>query len=439
MIDKRKGDPMDRKESVQFTVWLVVTAVLVLVLVLNLDDKEPSWAQSVIPTSTYTPMPLPPTPTYTPVPPTPTYTPVPPTPTNTPVAPTPTPSNLLPIVTVDQAEITVDEGSLAVNSGTAGDPDGVVVALAASIGSLTGNLDGTWQWAYFSSDGPSQGQTVTIWAIDDSGAQASATFGLSVVNVASVVGPLLGPAEPVSISAQPVGVTAFFTEPGVLDTHYAVIAWGDGSACSTATALNCTLTEGIPAGSVEGSHTYSAPGIYAVQLTVIDKDGGTGTSSPESVVVYDPSGGFVTGSGWIDSPQGAYVPDPSLNGRATFGFVSRYKKGTSSPVGNAEFQFKAGDLSFHSDAYDWLVVNQGGTNAQFKGSGTINGGWAPNGDAFKFMLWAKDLDPDGRDSFRIRIWYEAGSGEAVVYDNGFEQFGQPIGGGNIVIHESKGK
>jgi hypothetical protein len=336
---------------------------------------------------------------------------------------------------VDQAEITVDEGSLAVNSGTAGDPDGVVVALAASTGSVTGNSDGTWDWASYTSDGPSQSQTVTIWATDDSGAQASAAFDMSVVNVASVVGPLLGPAEPVSVNDQ-VLWTVVFTDPGALDWHYGVIAWGDGSVCSTATALNCTLTEGIPAGSVEGSHTYSAPGIYAVQLTVMDKDGGTGTSSPESVVVYDPSGGFVTGSGWIDSPRGAYVPDPSLNGRATFGFVSRYKKGTSSPVGNAEFQFKAGDLSFHSGAYDWLVVNQGSTNAQFKGSGTINGGWAPNGDAFKFMLWAKDLDPDGRDSFRIRIWYEAGDGEAVVYDNGFEQ---PIGGGNIVIHESKGK
>lgn len=439
---------MDRKESVQFMVWLAVTAVLVLVLVLNLDDKEPSWAQSTVPTSTSTPTPivapptntpLPPTPTYTPVPPTPTYTPVAPTPTNTPLPPTPTPSNLLPFVAVDQAEITVDEGSLAVNSGTAGDPDGDEVVLAASIGSVTGNLDGTWQWADYTSDGPSQGQTVTIWAIDDFGGQASATFDLSVVNVAPVVGPLLGPAEPVSVNDQLL-FTVVFTDPGALDTHYAVIAWDDGSACSTATALNCTLTEGIPAGSVEGSHTYSAPGIYAVQLTVIDKDGGTGTSSPESVVVYDPSGGFVTGSGWIDSPRGAYVPDPSLGGRATFGFVSQYKKGASSPVGNAEFQFKAGDLSFHSDAYDWLVVNQGGTNAQFKGSGTINGGWAPNGDAFKFMLWAKDLDPDGQDGFRIRIWYEAGSGEAVVYDNGFEHgFEQPIGGGNIVIHESKGK
>ncbi len=43
-------------------------------------------------------------------------------------------------------------------------------------------------------------------------------------------------------------------------------------------------------------------------------------------MVYDPDDGFVTGGGWIDSPAGACQPDPNLSGKATFGFVSRYKK-----------------------------------------------------------------------------------------------------------------
>jgi hypothetical protein len=37
------------------------------------------------------------------------------------------------------------------------------------------------------------------------------------------------------------------------------------------------------------------------------------------LVVYDPDVGFVTGGGWIDSPESAYMPDPSLTGRANFG------------------------------------------------------------------------------------------------------------------------
>lgn len=88
-------------------------------------------------------------------------------------------------------------------------------------------------------------------------------------------------------------------------------------------------------------------------------------------VVYDPDGGFVTGGGWIDSPEGAYVADPSLTGRANFGFVSKYKKGAHVPTGTTEFQFHAGDLNFHSTSYDWSVV--AGNKAKFKGEGTING------------------------------------------------------------------
>ncbi|HEX6384299.1 MAG TPA: PKD domain-containing protein, partial [Anaerolineae bacterium] len=155
-------------------------------------------------------------------------------------------------------------------------------------------------------------------------------------------------------------------------------------------------------------------GIFEVSLTVTDPGGLTG-SATAMVVVYDPSAGFVTGGGWIDSPAGAYTPDPDLTGRANFGFVSKYKKGASTPSGNTEFQFQAGNLNFHSSTYEWLVVNQGGSNAQFKGQGTINGANDANGNPYNFMLWATDGAPD---TFRIRIWWEDGGGEHDVYDNG---------------------
>ncbi len=80
------------------------------------------------------------------------------------------------------------------------------------------------------------------------------------------------------------------------------------------------------------------------------------------------------------------------------------------------------------------MINQGGTNAQYKGEGTINGNLAPNGEAYLFMLWAGDGDPDGADTFGIRIWYEEGDDENVVYDNGIDQV---IGGGNIKIHKAR--
>ena len=96
-------------------------------------------------------------------------------------------------------------------------------------------------------------------------------------------------------------------------------------------------------------------------------------------MVYDPTGGFVTG-GWIDSPAGAHKPDPNLSGPATFGFV-QYHKGAQVPTGNTAFRFDAAGFGFDSERYDWLVVNQGGTNAQFKGSGLVNVAADPNGQA----------------------------------------------------------
>jgi hypothetical protein len=71
--------------------------------------------------------------------------------------------------------------------------------------------------------------------------------------------------------------------------------------------------------------------------------------------VYDPTGAFVTGGGWIDSLAGAYTADPSLTGKANFGFVSKYKKEADIPTGQTEFQFRVADLNFHSSSYEWLV------------------------------------------------------------------------------------
>ena len=59
-----------------------------------------------------------------------------------------------------------------------------------------------------------------------------------------------------------------------------------------------------------------------MQVTVTDDDDASDTAIFEFVVVYDPSGGFVTGGGWIDSLEDAYAADSSLVGKANFGFVS---------------------------------------------------------------------------------------------------------------------
>jgi hypothetical protein len=85
-----------------------------------------------------------------------------------------------------------------------------------------------------------------------------------------------------------------------------------------------------------------------------------------------------------------------------------------------------GHLLFYSDKYQWLTVDQTGTNIQFKGTGTINGkGY------YSFRIWAGDISKGwGVDIFRIRIW-ETTTGE-VVYDNGVNQ---EVDGGSIKIYK----
>ena len=229
---------------------------------------------------------------------------------------------------------------------------------------------------------------------------------------------LSGPTDPVQVG-NPVNIDFSFS----CNMGTATLDWDDGTQFTYSTNSE-TKTE---------SHAYSEAGVYTVTLTIEDCCSRSYSKEFQYVVVYDPTGGFVTGGGWIYSPAGAYS-GTDLEGKATFGFVSKYKKGQQAPTGNTEFQFKAGDLNFHSDNYDWLVI--AGHKAMYKGTGTINGA-----GAYGFMLFAIDekLTPSiDVDMFRIKIW----DNTSIIYDNkpGADDNAEPttaISGGQIVIHKAK--
>ena len=286
------------------------------------------------------------------------------------------------------------------------DPDGDSLIVSITTTPTNGTLEmlGNGEFTYTPDPGFCGADSFTYTIDDGNGGTATATVEIYVncPPVADPNGPYLGEVDtPIIFDG-----TGSFDPDGDALTY----TWdfGDGSTGTGATP----------------SHSYTAAGIYTVCLTVND-----GYQDSEQVctfaVVYDPSAGFVTGGGWFYSEPGAYKPDPSLEGKATFGFVAKYKKGASVPMGSTEFQFKAGDLNFHSNSYDWLVVTR--TKAVFKGEGTING----EGN-YRFMIKVYDNNPD---TFRIRIWTENGLGEkSFVYDNGSQQ---ELGGGSIVIHKRR--
>ena len=306
---------------------------------------------------------------------------------------------------------------------------------SASTGT-TGDVTFTWSFGDGTADATgiapvhtyADNGTYTVTLTLSSGTTTStATSTATISNVAPSVGPIAATTGPVAINTA-VNIGANFTDAGTADTHSSVIDWGDGNSSPG------TITENGGAGSVSATHVYSSPGVYQLLVTVTDDDGASAASTFQYVVVYDPTGGFVTGGGWINSPIGAYAADPSLVGPANFGFVSRYQKGANVPTGDTEFQFQTADFSFSSTSYDWLVIT--GASAKYKGTGTINGA----GD-FGFMLTAVDAKLNGRDGadkFRIKIWNKS-TGQ-VVYDNqaGSDDNSDPttsIAGGSIVIHK----
>ena len=296
------------------------------------------------------------------------------------------------------------------------------------------------------SAGPNGTATVTVTLKDnggtDNGGQDTSApqyFTITVNNVNPTL-TLLSPADfsvwSITGFANATNfVNATFTDPGSSDTHTCTIDWGNGTQSTGV----ITEISGFNPGACKltpSTNPYSSTGAGIYSMTVKVNDGIGEDAESRTLIVFDPSAGFVTGGGWITSPAGAcylVTCTGSTTGKANFGFVSKYitQKDKSTPVltGNTEFQFQAGNLNFHSESYEWLLVNQAGTNAQYKGSGRINGV-----TGYKFMLWATD---GSFDTFRIRIWQDVGGSEEVAYDNmgtsgGFSS--TPIGGGSIVVH-----
>jgi hypothetical protein len=263
--------------------------------------------------------------------------------------------------------------------------------------------------------------TVVTWTVTDiHNNQNTATVLVEVVNYVPQILSISAPLDPVPIHTA-IDVSATYVDNNL---DYSTWDWGDGST-----------SDGTIGTEITGTHTYYETGVFTLTLTIWDLCNEMATATYEQyIVVYDPSAGFVTGGGWINSPAGASTLYPDATGKANFGFVSKYKRGSTVPTGNTEFQFKAGDLNFNSNVYDWLVI--AGAKAMFKGEGTINGT-----GAYGFMISAIDGDlfvNGGDDRLRMKIW-DLVNEELVVYDNqtGDEEDADPvsgIGGGSIVIH-----
>ncbi|MEQ1830958.1 MAG: Ig-like domain-containing protein, partial [Pirellula sp.] len=173
-------------------------------------------------------------------------------------------TNTPPTISVNQASVSGNEGTLITNAGTWADADLPAnnVTLSASVGTIVKNANGTWNWQLNSGD-QSSATPVVITANDGLGGTATASFSYTVLNVS--------PQLSATLSAVAGSVLSTITNSGT---------WSD--------VVDDTVTLSASVGTVlknpNGTWTwsYSSPTLVvgqSVTITASDEDAGSSTVS----------------------------------------------------------------------------------------------------------------------------------------------------------------
>ncbi len=181
--------------------------------------------------------------------------------------------NRPPSVDIEEETVIVDEGQIAINSGTVVDADGDAVTLTASVGVLVNNNDGTWSWSLSTSDGPDESQIVTITADDGHGGTCQDMFNLTVNNLAPLISSISnnGPI----IAGENVTVSVEASDPaGANDPLTYAFDWNDDGVFETG-----------PQADAFAVHSFALPGQYIVNVQVTDDDGAITPGSTTVVVL----------------------------------------------------------------------------------------------------------------------------------------------------------
>ena len=285
-------------------------------------------------------------------------------------------------------DLIVNEGETAGNSGGFEDPDGDSLTLSCTgpCAGFVDNGDGSWQWSKATPDGPKV-FNLTISATDGE-FEVSDQFMVTVNNLAPVITATSGVPSVHPLDSS-VLVSADFTDAGVVDTHSATFSWGDG------TTSPGDVAEVGGSGTATAEHQYAGPGFYTVRVKVCDNDGACDTATLGELFVFDPNT-FVTGGGWVDSPEQAWTGNAAHTGKGTFGFVARYDR-DGNVRGNLQFQLHKG-LGLHATSFDYLLISDG--IAVFEGEGKLNG---EPGYAFAVVATDERYAVSPKDLFRITI------------------------------------
>jgi hypothetical protein len=199
--------------------------------------------------------------------------------------------NVPPVITATGSVIS--ENGVATVSGTISDPgteDTFTVVIDWGEGSPQTYYYGSGTTSYsethqYLDDNPSGTASdiysVSVTVTDDYLGVGTASTTVTVNNVdpiASIdqitddVGYEIGVDVPYALVGLAIDLSGSFTDVGTQDTHTASLNWGDGTVDDAT-------------GTTAGSHVYTSPGTYAIELTVTDDDNGTDVSVFDITVV----------------------------------------------------------------------------------------------------------------------------------------------------------
>ncbi len=156
------------------------------------------------------------------------------------------------------------------------------------------------------------------------------------------------------------------------------------------------------------------------------------TSDATPLTVYEPTGDFVTGGGWIWDPSGS---------KGNFGFNIKYTR-SGKPRGHATYVYRESgwDIIVKSNAWIGLAID--GNHAYFEAKCVVQKYnpatgelvWDEGNYKFRIDVWDNDSD-GGIDIYQILVRDKNG---VLCHEAGFDPSGE-LQGGNIVIHDERKK
>jgi len=197
--------------------------------------------------------------------------------------------------------------------------------------------------------------------------------------------------------------------------------------------ISVTLTD-MPGVGVAIAEIPNLPENGYIIIVSIDQDDNDyfrgPTSDPIPLTVYEPTGEFVTGGGWIWDPTGS---------KGSFGFNAKYTN-VGRPKGHSIYVYRENGWDYIVKSNAWIGLAIEDVHAYFEAKCVVQkynpetGAlvWDEGNYKFRVDVWDNDSD-GGVDFYQIRVLDKNG---VQFHEAGFHPLGE-LQGGSIVIHSRR--